>query len=145
MVPLTRLIRKDQPFSWGVEAKNAFQSLKVFFTIAPLLIHADPTKPFVLEMNISDFALSIILPQHRENKFFHLINFHILNFSCADINYEIHDKELFAIMDASEELHHLLKITRHETIVYLNHKNLQYFMIARVLNQCQARRALCLF
>jgi hypothetical protein len=30
IVPLTRLTRKDQPFSWGVEANNAFQSLKVF-------------------------------------------------------------------------------------------------------------------
>jgi hypothetical protein len=30
---LTWLIRKDQPFSWGVEVENAFQSLKDYFTI----------------------------------------------------------------------------------------------------------------
>jgi hypothetical protein len=47
MALLTRLIRKDQPFFKEVEADNAFQFLKVYFTIAPFLIHEDPSKPFV--------------------------------------------------------------------------------------------------
>jgi hypothetical protein len=42
VTPFTRLIKKDQPFSWGVEVENAFQFLKVFFMIAPLLILANP-------------------------------------------------------------------------------------------------------
>jgi hypothetical protein len=42
LIPLTW---KDQPFSWGVEVKSAFQSLKASFMTAPLLIHADPSKP----------------------------------------------------------------------------------------------------
>ncbi len=33
LAPLIWLIRKDQPFSWGVEVENAFQSLKDSFTI----------------------------------------------------------------------------------------------------------------
>jgi hypothetical protein len=41
----TQLTRKDQTFSWRVEAINAFQYLKVF----PLLIHVNLSKPFVLE------------------------------------------------------------------------------------------------
>jgi hypothetical protein len=49
--------RKHQPFFWGVEAKNAFQSLKVYFTIAPLLIHANPSKPFVLHIDIFNFTI----------------------------------------------------------------------------------------
>ncbi len=32
MAPFIRLTKKDQPFSWGVEVDNAFQSLKVFFS-----------------------------------------------------------------------------------------------------------------
>jgi hypothetical protein len=63
MSPLTWLTRLGQPFFGGVEAKNAFQSLKVFFTIAPLLIHLDLFKPFVLEMDVSNFAASVILSQ----------------------------------------------------------------------------------
>jgi hypothetical protein len=61
MAPLTQLTRKDQPFSWGIEANNAFQSLKVFFTTTRLLIHANPSKHFVLETNVSDFKIGVIL------------------------------------------------------------------------------------
>jgi len=46
--PLIRLTKKDQPFFWEVEIENAFQYLKVSSTTTPLLIHADPSKPFVL-------------------------------------------------------------------------------------------------
>jgi len=41
-----------------------------------------------------------------------------------EINYEIHDKKIIAIMDAFEEWHHLFEKTQHEIIMYLNHKNL---------------------
>jgi hypothetical protein len=47
MAFLTRLTKKDQPFSEEVEANNAFQFLKDYFTIAPFLIHENPSKPFV--------------------------------------------------------------------------------------------------
>jgi hypothetical protein len=70
MTPFTHLIQKDQPFSWGVEVENAFQSLKASFTIAPLLIHVNPSKPFVLEMDIFDFALGAILSQPKEDIYF---------------------------------------------------------------------------
>ncbi len=57
MTLLTCLIQKDQPFSWGVEA-NAFQSLKASFMITPLLINiVDLSKPFVLNIDVSYFAL----------------------------------------------------------------------------------------
>jgi hypothetical protein len=49
VTPFIRLTKKDQPFSWGVEAENAFQSLKASFTTTPLLIHADASKLFFLE------------------------------------------------------------------------------------------------
>jgi hypothetical protein len=61
LVPFIWLIEKYQPFSWGVEVDNAFQFLKVFFTIASLLIHGNPSKPFVLQMDVSDFAINIVL------------------------------------------------------------------------------------
>jgi hypothetical protein len=60
MTLLTRLTHKDQPFSWGVE-DNAFQSLKVSFMITPLLINIiDLSKPFVLNIDASDFALGVM-------------------------------------------------------------------------------------
>jgi hypothetical protein len=46
-------------------------------------------------------------------------------------------KNFLAIMDAIEEWHHLLEGVQHDIIMYLDHKNLQYFMTTHVLNQCQ--------
>jgi hypothetical protein len=112
---------------------------------APLLIHVNPFKPFVLETNASNFALRVILSQPREDNLFHPICFYYCKFFLVEISYEIHDKELLAIMDAFEEWHHLLEGVRYEIIVYFNHKNLQYFMIIRVLNRRQIRWALSLF
>jgi hypothetical protein len=65
-------------------------------------------------------------------------------FSLVEINYKIHDKEFLTIMDVFEEWHHLFEGVRHETIAYLDHRNLQYFLTTRVLNQCQAQWALSL-
>jgi len=60
VTPLIHLTKKDQPVSWGIEAKNAFQSLKASFMIVPLLVHVDPSKLFVLKTDASDYALSVV-------------------------------------------------------------------------------------
>jgi hypothetical protein len=77
--------------------------LKASFTTTPLLIHANPSKPFVLKTNASNFALNVVFSQPKEDNLFHLVGFHSCKFSLAEINYEIHDKELLAIVDAFEE------------------------------------------
>jgi hypothetical protein len=69
---LTWLTRKDQPFSWGVEVNNAFQFLKFFYTSALLLIHANPSKPFVLEIDASDFIINVVLSQLGKKNLFHI-------------------------------------------------------------------------
>jgi hypothetical protein len=91
------MIRNDQPFFCGVEVENVFQSLKVSFMTTPLLIRANPSKPFVLEINTSNFALGVILSQPGKNKNFHSVGFHSCKFSPIEINYEIHEKGLLAL------------------------------------------------
>jgi hypothetical protein len=80
------LIKKDQPFPWGVKVENAFQSLKVFFTIASFLIQTYFSKPFVLETNIFDFAIGDILSQLGENNLLHHVGFHSYKFFHVKIN-----------------------------------------------------------
>ncbi len=93
MAPLIRLTKKDQPFSWGVEAENAFQYLKASFTSTPLLIHVNPSKPFVLKTNASDFRLRTMFSQLGDGDLLHLIEFCFCKFFLIEINYEIHDKK----------------------------------------------------
>jgi hypothetical protein len=105
---------------------------------APLLIHVDPSKPFVLETNNYDFKVCTVLSQLGKNNLLHLVDFCSHKFFPKDINYNIHDKKFIANLDTFKKWQHLLEGAQYEIIVYLNHKNFQYFMTTRVLNQCQA-------
>ena len=59
-------------------------------------------------------------------------------------NYEIHDKEMLAIIWELESWRHLLKGAQSKFEIWTDHKNLEYFMKAQKLNRRQARWALYL-
>ncbi len=87
------------------------------------MIHPNLSKPFVLETDISNFAIGAMLSQLGKDKFLHLVDFCSCKFSFVEINYDIHDIFLNHC-GAFEEWCHLLKGAQHEINVYLNHKNL---------------------
>jgi hypothetical protein len=59
-------------------------------------------------------------------------------------NYNIHDKEMLAVMRALEEWCHFLEGTKQTTKIWTDHKNLEYFMTVKKLNCRQARWSLYL-
>ena len=59
----------------------------------------------------------------------------------AKINYEIHDKEMLAVVSAFKEWRRYLEGAWFQIIVYTDHKNLEYFATTKVLNRRQARWA----
>jgi len=59
-------------------------------------------------------------------------------------NYEIHDKEMLAIIRGLEAWRHLLEGAQYKFKIWTDHKNLEYFMKAQKLNRRQARWALYL-
>jgi len=59
-------------------------------------------------------------------------------------NFEIHDKEMLAIVRVLEEWRHFVEGTEHRCEIWTDHKNLQYFMTAKKLNWRQARWSLLL-
>ena len=54
-------------------------------------------------------------------------------------NYEIHDKEMLAIIRGLEAWRHLLEGAQYKFESWTDHKNLEYFMKAQKLNRRQAR------
>ena len=62
----------------------------------------------------------------------------------AEKNYEIHDKEMLAIIQCLEAWRHFLEGAKDWFEIWTNHKNLEYFMKAQKLNQRQARWSLYL-
>ena len=71
--PLIALTRKDATFEWTTAAQKAFDMLKQAFTMAPILLHPDPTKPFQVETDASDFAIGAILSQADKVGVLHLV------------------------------------------------------------------------
>ena len=51
---------------------------------------------------------------------------------------------MFVIICALEEWRHFLEGARHPVEIWTDHKNLEYFMMAKKLNHCQARWSLYL-
>ena len=80
------------------EIKQAQKQLVRAFTTAPVLRHFDPKEPAMVETDASDFALGGILSQKHEGQL-HPIVFHSQKFTEAEINYDMADKEPYAIVD----------------------------------------------
>jgi hypothetical protein len=56
-----------------------------------------------------------------------------------ECNCEIYDKELFAIFKSLEKWRPELQGTQEPFEIITDHKNLEYFMTTKALNQCQVR------
>jgi hypothetical protein len=133
--PLIALTRKDATFEWTTAAQKAFDLLKRAFTTAPVLLHPDPTKPFQVETDASDFAIGAILSQPDEDGVLHPVAYYSRKFTAPEINYPIYDKELLAIIAAFEEWRPYLAGAQHRVQVITDHKNLIYFSTTRTLNR----------
>ena len=59
-------------------------------------------------------------------------------------NYEIHNKEMLAVIKGLENQRHLLKDTKFKFEVQIDYKNLKYFMKTQKLNRRQAYQVLYL-
>ena len=64
-----------------------------------MLMFPDDTRPFRLEADSSDFATGAVLSQQSpvDDKW-HLIAYYSKSLSAVECNYEIHDKEMLAII-----------------------------------------------
>ena len=71
--------------------------IKARFIKKPLLVSSDSEKSYILETDVSDYAMGGILEQ-KINEKFHPVIFYFRKFTDAKLNYEIHDKKLLAII-----------------------------------------------
>ncbi|GLB45965.1 putative retrotransposable element tf2 155 kda protein type 1-like [Lyophyllum shimeji] len=111
----------------------------------PVLIFPDDDRPLRVEADSSDFATGAVLSQQSpEDEKWHPVAFYSKSLNAVERNYEIHDKEMLAIIRALEEWRHFLEGARHKVEIYTDHKNLQYFLTAKKLNRRQARWSLYL-
>ena len=141
--PLFDLTKNDVKWKWSTDEQLAFSTLKDLITSAPILTSPDNSRPFQIEAESSDFATGAVLSQQsKDDDKWHPVAFLSKSLSAVEHNYEIHDKEMLAIIRAMEEWRHFLEGAEHQFKVWTDHKNLEYFMSAKKLNCRQARWSL---
>jgi hypothetical protein len=93
----TKGLPKD--WIWMDTMTKSFEKLKHCFMTVPILTHFNLHHECIVETDASDFVLGSTLSQTAKDRKLHPNAFHSTKFLPAEINYEIHDKELLAIVD----------------------------------------------
>ncbi|KAF6767282.1 reverse transcriptase, partial [Kalmanozyma brasiliensis GHG001] len=139
--PLTELVKPTErfkKFQLPDAAVQAFHQLIEAFTTAGVLRHFDYHKPTCLETDASDFALAGVLKQETEKRW-HPVAFYSRKMTSAEKNYEIHDKELLAIVACLYQWRHMLAGLPNQFAVLSDHEALKYFKAQRRISGRQAR------
>ncbi|KAJ1597450.1 hypothetical protein NDA14_000114 [Ustilago hordei] len=144
--PLTALVKpieQFKKFELPEEAQQAFHKLIQAFTSAGVLQHFDYHLPTRLETDASDFAIAGVLKQEHEG-WWHPVAFYSRKMSSAEKNYEIHDKELLAVVACLTQWRHMLAGLPSQLVILTDHEALKYFKSQRRITGRQARWAILL-
>lgn len=141
VTPLTSLTKKGAQFLWTAKCQEAFEGMKKAVTTAPILQLFDWTKEAILETDCSDLVAAGVLSQQVDEGLVHPVAFYSGKLLPAECNYEIHDKELLAIMRCLDQWRPELEGTKIPFKILTDHQPLEYFMTSKKLNRRQARWA----
>jgi hypothetical protein len=125
--PLTRLLRDQAPFQWTVDQQCSFDHLKQQPTSAPILIHPDWKKPFLLQTDASDFAVAAVLAQIGDDGLEHVVSYASRQLTPSERKYDTRQKELLAVLFGCESFSKYL-LGSHFT-VETDHANLRWLKL----------------
>jgi hypothetical protein len=126
---LTHLLKKDVPWDWTPNCQHAFETL-ISSVREDIFIRAFvPGKRTRLSTDASDAAYAGVLEQEYEDGWFPFLIFHH-KFREGEKGWDIHDKELFAIVHAFDQYRHYLSQTGSPVEVLSDHRNLAKFMFS---------------
>ena len=91
----------------------------------------------MVQTDTSDFAIGAFLSQMFDDGKIHPVAFISKNNSPAELNYQIYDKEMLAIVYSFKTWRCYLQGAIHTTTVFSDYMNLQYFKETQLLNRRQ--------
>ena len=138
IIPLTSLTQKNVPWKFDSSCCDDFNSLKKTFISTSILTHWISNTQLIVETDALDYALAAILSIVNKENEVYLVTFHSCTFTTAELNYDIHDKELLAIFEAFKIWQHYLEDLAYSIDVVTDYKNLKYFSTTKMLTQRQA-------
>ena len=113
--------------------------MKRRLTSATVQVHFDPNKPIMGETDASNYVCSGILSQQQDDWTGRPVGYRSKTMAKAQCNYDIHDKELLAIMQELGEWRQYCEGAKHTVKILTNHKNLVPFTTTKELIGRQIR------
>ncbi|GJY50395.1 reverse transcriptase domain-containing protein, partial [Tanacetum coccineum] len=130
--PLTLLTQKNKAYVWGDKQDEAFQILKEKLCNAPVLALPDGPDDLVVYCDASKQGFGCVLMQRGK-----VIAYASRQLKIHENNYTTHDLELGAVVFALKIWRHYLYGTK--SVIYTDHKSLQYIFDQKELNMRQRR------
>jgi len=133
--PLTELLKKNVPFVWTSVTQQAFDTLKMALTSAPVLALPDFQHDFVLETDASEFGIGAVLMQKN-----HPIAFLSQALSTRNFALSTYEKKCLAIILAVEKWRsylHAIPFT-----IKTDHKSLLHLTDQRIHTKIQQKALL---
>ena len=132
--PLTDELKARNPQNrkiiWNDRMRTAFVKLKEALLANAVLDIADPTKPFVLEVDSSDFAVGGVLSQKDAEGNLRPVAFFSRKLEGqpgkGQMGWSIHEKETYAIVLILQKFRSWLASTLIEVRVLTDHRSLQH-------------------
>jgi len=128
-------------FAMISKAKEAFERLKAIFVNAFILKHYDWNANLYMKIDASNREVEDVLSQKSKTDQWHFIAYYSYKFKEAEVQWDMHDKELYAIVLDFKNWQHYLQSSKWFICVITDHNNLRYFMMTKKLNVQQMRWA----
>jgi len=101
----------------------------------PVLVVPDLDKKMRVEADTLDYATRKVLSVKDEDERWRPVAFISKSLNDMERNYEIHDKEMLAVIRCLEAWRHFLEGARTKFKIWMDHKNLEYFIMNQKLNR----------
>jgi hypothetical protein len=98
--PLYDLLAKDAEFIWLQIQSDAFRQLKQNLVSAPILMHPNFAKPFLVQCDASYIAIGAVLSQKDDRNREHPISFFNKKLTKAEKRWSIHELEFYSVLQA---------------------------------------------
>jgi len=119
------LVKKNEKWNWEVEQEEAFRSPKKIFTTESVLVAPDLDKEMRVEADASDYATGGVLSMKCKYEKWRPVAFISKLLNETERNYEIHNKEILAVIRCLEAWRYFLQGARTKFEIWTNHKNLE--------------------
>ena len=132
IVPLLELLKKGVKWSWNNDLEKVFNEIKFLFSSSVLLNYPEVKKPFYLQTDASDVALSAVLFQLNENGNPCPIIYASRTLKGAELAYYTTEKELLAIYWALHKSRSY--IMGGKIVIRSDHKTLTFLKACKLLS-----------